>query len=56
MNGGVVGISISPMSMNPGWVVCGSIVAAVVPITGTCVPVATDEAWINGTSWPVHIC
>ncbi|KAL5481582.1 hypothetical protein EMCRGX_G021775 [Ephydatia muelleri] len=49
MNGGVVGISISPMSMNPGWVVCGSIVAAVVPITGTCVPVATDEAWINVT-------
>ena len=44
MNGGVVGISIS-MSMNPGRVVCGSIAVAVVPITGTCVPVATDEAW-----------
>ena len=44
MNGGVVGISIS-MSMNPGRVVCGCIAAAVVPITGTCVPVPTDEAW-----------
>eukprot|EP00731_Ephydatia_muelleri_P014606 Em0008g326a len=28
-----------------GRVVCGSIAVAVVPITGTCVPVATDEAW-----------
>ena len=33
------------MLMTPGRVVCESIAVAVVPITGLCVPVATNEAW-----------